>query len=535
MRIVVRQGVNKVADISFEDEDIYLGSQATCDIHLPSPQISPRQLRVFLAENKQWCAENLDPEVPILLNNEPMRPTTILKNKDEFNVQTYLVTVFTDEEEEVLEEPRLGPEELARIKKFPLPPGSAVKRHFDLTQLKTAQLDALARAGARIAVGKDLHELVDVTLEVIMELFFARCAWIGIRRKPKGELDVVGGKLSSGKVFESNPLVSYLEYRCIERFQHICIRKVRDQPDVGSALAVPLAVGTTAYGMLYVDRREKVRRFQYPDLELLSALGAQVAARIEVLLSSAARRTEAMSSAEQELVRVIQNQLDPLNLPVWNNLHLAAYMRSGQHNCGDVYDTMKHPDSGLAAFLIAHVHTEGGSLAFSMARLQATFRTAMLHNDPPQAFARLLNWMMKEGNDPSTIDMICVVLDPASGQMKYARGGKIGGFVITAQGAPRPMKHASEQRVGMVANFEYNAHQDQLAPGESLVLYSRGVTSVADAEGQRFGENRFIQLMCDGFGQAPAATIQDLTDELAPFIAQGSHPDDITVLLVQQS
>ncbi len=535
MRIVVRQGINKIADISFEDEDIYLGSLPTCDIHLPSPQISQRQLRIFQAENKQWCAENLDPDVSILLNNEPMRPTTILKNKDEFNIQTYLVTVFTAEEEEVLEEPRLGPEELAKIKKYPLPPGSAVKRHFDLTQLKTAQLDTLARAGARIAASKDLHELVDITLDVLMETYSARCAWIGIRRKPQGELDVVGGRLSSGQVFESNPLVSYLEYRCIERFQHICIRKVRDQGDIGSALAVPLAVGTTAYGMLYVDRREKVRRFQYPDLELLSALGAQVAAKIEFLLTSAARRTEAMSTAEQELVRVIQNQLDPLNLPVWPNLQVAAYMRSGQQNCGDVYDTMKHPDTGLAAFLIAHVHADGGSLSFSMARLQATFRTAILHNDPPQAFARLLNWLMKEGHDPSTIDMICVVLDPTTGQMKYARGGKIGGFFITAQGAPRPMKHASEQRVGMVANFEYNAHVDQLAPGECLVLYSRGVTSVADHEGRRFGEARFIQLMCDGFGQAPTATIQDLTDELAPFIERGSHPDDITVLLLQRN
>ncbi|NLX12441.1 MAG: SpoIIE family protein phosphatase [Phycisphaerales bacterium] len=535
MRIVVRQGLNKIADTSFEDEDIYLGSQATCDIHLPSPQINPRQLRIFLAENKQWCAENLDPNVSILLNNEPMRPTTLLKNKDELNIQTYVVTIFTSEEEEVLEEPSLGPEELAKIKKYPLPPGSAIKRHFDPTQLKTAQLDILARAGSRIAASKDLHELVDVTLDVLMENFSARCAWVGIRRKPEGELDVVGGKLASGKSFEGNPLIGYLEYRCIERFQHICIRKVREQADVGSALAVPLAVGTTTYGMLYVDRREKVRRFQYPELELLGALGSQVAAKIEYFLAAAVRRTEAMSSAEQELVRVIQNQLDPLNMPMWSNLQVAAYMRSGQQNCGDVYDTMKHPDTGLAAFLIAHVHTNGGSLSFSMARLQATFRSAMLHNDPPQAFARLLNWLMKEGNDSSTIDMICVILDPATGQMKYARGGKIGGFFITAQGAPRSMKHASEQRVGMVANFEYNAHLDQLAPGESLVLYSRGVTSVADQEAQRFGEGRFIQLMCDGFGQTPTATVQDLSDELAPFIDQGSHPDDITVLLVQRT
>ena len=135
-------------------------------------------------------------------------------------------------------------------------------------------------------------------------------------------LDVIGGKLSTGKVFESTPIVEYLMYRCLERTQHICIRRVRDQKDIGSAMAVPLAVGKKTIGMVYVDRRPKVKRFQFPELETLSALAAQIAAKAGTIFSGMAKRSAEMSSAESALLRELQAQLDPKSTPNWENLQL---------------------------------------------------------------------------------------------------------------------------------------------------------------------------------------------------------------------
>ncbi len=438
------------------------------------------------------------------------------------------------EEETPPEEPRLGVEELAKIKKYPLPPGSAVKRHFDTTQLKTPQLESLAKANVPLAASRDIHELVENALDHLLELFSARGVWIGLRRKPEGELDVIGGKLSTGKVFESTPIVEHLLYRCLERTQHICIRRVRDQKDIGSAMAVPLAVGQKTIGMVYVDRRPKVKRFQFPELELLTALATQIAAKAEIVFSGMIKRSAEMSSAELDLIRGIQAQLDPKSIPNWRNLQLAVYTRSGQEAPGDVYDIMKHPDSEITYFLVGHIHADGGSLAYSMSRLQASFRLAMLHNDPPHAFARTLNWLIKEARDPTTLDLICLQLNPQNGHIKFARGGKIGGFIVNEQGQARALKHASEQRIGQVANFQYNSHVDVLNTGESLVLYSRGVTNVFNADNERFGEVRFIELICDGFGQPPATTMQDLTDEVTAFLEHGRQPEDITVLMLNR-
>jgi len=169
-----------------------------------------------------------------------------------------------------------------------------------------------------------------------------------------------------------------------------------------------------------------------------------------------------------------------------------------------------------------------------MARLQSTFRVGFLHNDPPHALARALNWLMYDEKDPSTVDAVFLLVDPPSGKVKYARAGKIGAFIVNASGEPRPLQGADAPSIGQARKFEYVSRMEHLDPGETLALYSRGVASCTSAEGSRFGEHRFIEMVCDGFCQPPATTIQDISYELTTFFAGGKHPDDITIVLLHR-
>lgn len=537
MRVVVKQGDKLVADIGFEeDEAVLVGADEDCDLVVKGAKIADQQARL-ICEDGLWNLENLNGECPLSLNRVPLESGVSLKNGDEIQIETYLLTVYPVEEEDdaVPEEPSLGAEELAKIKKYPLPPGSAVRRHYDATRLKLDQLECLAQAGVKIAASRDIHELLENLQDILIETFSGRAAWIGLRRKPEGELDVIGGRLDSGKVFESNDLTELLTYRCIERLQHICIRKVRDQEEIGTAMAVPIAMHKKTYGMLYVDRRIKHRRFQSGDLELMGAIGAAAAARIASIFSGMAQRSAEMSSAEIALIHEIQTLLDPKSLPSIDNLQMSIYTRSGQETPGDVYDLMKHPDTDTTALLVGHVHATGGALAYSMGRLQSSFRIAMLHNDSPQAFARAMNWMIAQSTEETTIDFICLKIAPSSGLIKFARGGRVGGFIVNAQGQPRPLKHASEYRIGQATGFQYQGHTEKLDKGESLVLYSRGITTIQNEQGEKFGEGRFIELVCDGFGQTPAATLQDVGDEVAVYLENGKQSEDITVIMLTRS
>lgn len=537
MRVLVKEGEAVLADLSFEDEEVVVGSDSDCGIHLPDMRVSPRNALIIPLASGEWNIEPVDLDNPIQVNGHKLTEPLTLRNGDEISVHDFLLKIYLDQalERHVIEDTRLSPEELARIKEFPLPAGSVVKRYFDPVTLTQDQLERVSRIGMEVFHCRDIHELVEIALNTLLVQFEARVAWIGLRRQSKGELEILAGKLPTGQPCPTTPIVELLQYRCTERAQHICIRKVRDQGEIGSAIGVPLTSPTGPLGMIYVDRRIRGKRFQIPDLDLMSAIAAQIAAKLDALVQGRLQRNAEVTATEISVVHAIQAQLDPRHAPNLENLQLAAYSRSGQERPGDLYDVMKHPDTRTMAFLIGHVNATGAMLALSLARLHATFRVAVLHNDPPHAFARELNWLMYDERDPSTVDALYLLIDPPTGKIRCCRAGKIGALIINSRGEPRALPAGDAPSIGQVRNFEYAAQQEMLAPGETLVLYTRGVATCCNAQGERFGERRFLELVCDGFGQPPSQTIQDLTYELTSFFQDGKHPDDITIVLLHRT
>ena len=539
MRVVIKVGEALMADLAFEEEEILIGSEAVCSIHLPHPSVSLRQARVMPSAGGAWLIENLDDGAVPLLNELPLAGRVPLHDGDELVVHDYLLKFHPDAEldDEATEylEPQLDADELAKIKKFPLPPGAMVRRHFDNLSLTNAQLYQAARITLDIAECRDIHELIEVVLEQVLERLRGRAAWIGIRRQPEGELEVEGGRLVSGQPCETNPILELIQYRCVERGQALCVRKVRGHDVIGSALGVPLAVAGGVLGMLYVDRQRRQRRLQLNDLDMLGVMASYIAVKVEAIVHERAQRSAAVLDAEVGVVHEIQAKLDPKTAPTWDNLQLAAYSRSGQENPGDVYDIMKHPDLNVGALVLGHINATGSSLALSMARLHSVFRVGFLHKDRPQALARALCWLIHDERDPSTVDALFLMFDPVSGKIEYARGGKIGAFIVNNRGEPRPLQGAEGPAIGEASEFEYGASVELLSPGETLALYTRGVASSMNAAGERFGELRFIELVCDGFGDTPTTIIQDVASDLTRYFANGRHPDDITILLLHRS
>ena len=96
-----------------------------------------------------------------------------ITNGDEIELYDYLIKVYLDADlsSHVVEDPRLSTEELAKVKQFPLPAGSVVKRHFDSVTLTTGQLDLVAKLGMEISGVRDLHELIEIALRADARLF----------------------------------------------------------------------------------------------------------------------------------------------------------------------------------------------------------------------------------------------------------------------------------------------------------------------------------------------------------------------------
>ena len=547
MRVTITQGQQTLAELTFPESELLIGSQDGCAICLADPAIPSQAARIVPTCPGRLLIENLVDDQPISLNGQPMPPRVPLVHGDTLTLLDYDILFALREdappdaggedaglEEEVVEDATLSAADLARIKEFPLPPGSIVKRPLDTLTLIREQIDQCAAVGVGLAGCRDLHELIETAVDLLMKRFEARAAWMGLRLQARGDLEIVGGRLSSGQSCPPNPVLQALQYRCAERNQHVCVRRVRDHEAVHSAMGVPLITRRGTLGLIYVDRRKDKRRFQVADLDVLSVIGCMISAKVEELLERRAERSAQTSAVQVELIHQLQALLDPKPPSGLRGHLVAAYSRPGQESPGDVYDFVRHPDSDIAGLLLGHVDSTGPALALGLARLQSAFRMGFLHQDPPHALARALNWLLTGEPDAPVVDALFLELDPPTGKFRYSRAGRIGSFIVDARGQPRQVKGADGPALSRVKGYEYVSKIDRLDRGETLVLYTRGVTTMTNGRGERFREKRFIEMMCDGFCQTPAATIQDITDEFAAFFADGRHPDDVTVILVHR-
>ena len=79
----------------------------------------------------------------------------------------------------------LSAEELAKIKHYPLPAGSLVRLQTDQINLDRVQQYGIARDAIAIATAKDVHQLIEIGLDVLLNRFKARAAWIGMSTEDK--------------------------------------------------------------------------------------------------------------------------------------------------------------------------------------------------------------------------------------------------------------------------------------------------------------------------------------------------------------
>jgi serine phosphatase RsbU (regulator of sigma subunit) len=538
MRVVVKESINGVvvADRCFEDEAVYVGSQPGCSVHLPDLYISPHHLLLSPEEDGTWSIEPLDLQKLAKVNGQTLTVRQPVLDEQEVEVGPYVLQIYLDPDKATpaAEEDRLSPTDLAEIKKYPLPPGSLTKRTGEpVEKLLPGQISSLSRAALELGRCRELAGLIDVSLTHLLQGFRGRCAWVGLRRQATGDLEVIGGRYTSGEPCESPELARGLRYRCLERRQIVLVRRAEDAV-IGSAVAAPLLTSLGVLGMIYVDARKTTKRLGTSDLNALVVLASVIGQQLETLVREQVVQDVRVNSTELSVVRTIQERLDPRNPPIWKEFQMAAYSLMGQQDSGDVYDVMKVPGKEIGGLFIANVHSQGAMLALLMAQVQSSFRVAMLHGDQPHVFLRQLNYLLYGESEARYVSCFTLMVDPAAGVIRHCRAGRIGAVVVDARGQPRPFGGIGMPAVGVEKGFEYASSEDVLAPGETLALYTGGVTTATNAAGERFREKRFIDALCDNFGQPAAATVNDLKADMTAFFEGGAHPDDMTVLLVHR-
>jgi serine phosphatase RsbU (regulator of sigma subunit) len=198
---------------------------------------------------------------------------------------------------------------------------------------------------------------------------------------------------------------------------------------------------------------------------------------------------------------------------------------------GDFYDVLPLPD-GRIVVTIGDVAGKGSPAALLMALLLAMFRTLVDEGLEAAALAERLNRQVCRHSPASRfITLFFAACDPVTGRLMYVNAGHMPALLRRRDGA---FEHLASGGIalGMFDHSKYEAHEARMEPGDTLVLYSDGVTEAEDHHGQPFEEAGLESAVEANVHAKPTALAQAILKAVEHHARQTSLADDLTVLVV---
>jgi sigma-B regulation protein RsbU (phosphoserine phosphatase) len=249
-------------------------------------------------------------------------------------------------------------------------------------------------------------------------------------------------------------------------------------------------------------------------------------------LARVAREKQRLAS-ELEIAHQIQLGLLPnahyLDA-VCAQFELHAALRPARAVGGDLYSYfMLDPQRFFV--MVGDVSDKGIPAALFMAQTITLAKALAPRAQTPQNLLHLLNLELCRGNDSCMfVTLLCGLLDTGSGDLVLASAGHEPP-ILCGRGAPRLLEVPTGAVLGLYEDSDYPEYRLRLCPGETLLMYTDGITEASDREQQMYGIERTAESLAQVPSAAPtAAYIERLLSDVDHFVANAAQADDITLL-----
>ncbi len=530
MFLIVSRDQEVLAEISLRT-GVTIGADFECHVVLDDPRVPAEAVRIE-RDGDGWQIEWMAPDAPLRSAAGPVRASAPLSIGDELQLFDYVLHCVAPPEDEQPDcgDRTAGVEQLTRFVQSTLPPGAILRRLDENVELAGARLGDFGAAAVKLSCADAIPGVMDAALDVLVSICSARNAWIGVRRVNYGPMEYVQGRTRDGASIELPAIGVALQARVLHRSQFVFVPRVREHHGA-SVLQGPLPGPRGMLGMLYIDSGSAEHRFDERDVDFFVLIALQIAAQLDAVIQQAARNRGALVAGEVGVAHAIQGRITPRKLPQWDTLSCGAFREVGTGHSGDVYDVVRLGD-GRCGVLIARAPSSGATPSLLMAQAQAAFRVGAMHLDPPHVLLTSLNILMYDGQPDRVLDCLVAFIDPSSGELTFAAAGDIEAWIVSARGEERPLVAGPRPpRLGSAKLHQYSAQRTTLGAQETLALFTAGAIAACNRRQEAFGAERFMNGLCDAFGQPASSALQELVQELRAFTEGLAQRDDLTIVL----
>ena len=293
----------------------------------------------------------------------------------------------------------------------------------------------------------------------------------------------------------------------------------------------PVAVRRDELGTLVRVFQNMVRQVQARE----EYLESMVRARTRDLEESNAQLERAKERMESELkiAHALQGAILPKTLPDDPAYSGQALMTPAREMGGDFYDFFTL-DDGRLSVVMADVSGKGVPAAFFMAIARTVMRAAAARHPTPGPCLEEVNDAICEQNPQDLfVTLFYGILDPATGEFVYANAGHNPPFVVRRPGDVSPLPMTGGMAVGVMPGLPYNEDATTMAPGDTMFLYTDGITEAMNVDEEEFTEARLEAVLADGHELPVDAVLTNVTAAVVEFVAGAEQSDDITCIVLR--
>src|SRR5262245_43068465 len=262
----------------------------------------------------------------------------------------------------------------------------------------------------------------------------------------------------------------------------------------------------------------------------------EISRQIEAQRRGAAEKLESERRAaqEMEIAKQVQARLFPQMLPSLQTLDYAGICIQARQVGGDYYDFLDLGQERLG-LVIGDISGKGIAAALMMANLQANLRSqCAIALDQPHRLLRSVNELFYENTtDSAYATFFFAVYDDRAQRLRYANCGHLSALLLRSDNSLERLDSTSTV-LGLFKEWDCSIRECQLSSGDTLALYTDGVTESFNDAGEEFGEERLVEALRRRRESSSQSLLAAIVEDVQQFSPDEQH-DDITLIIAKST
>lgn len=243
----------------------------------------------------------------------------------------------------------------------------------------------------------------------------------------------------------------------------------------------------------------------------------------------------ALYESDMKNASMIQNQVLPTDFQIASNdgIEIFASMKAAKEVAGDFYDFFKVDDNFY--FLVGDVSDKGLYAAMFMMNVKNIIRSIALNVSNLDEIITQANKLVCKDNKSLMFVTIWIgQINTKTGQARFLNAGHTNALIKSQKGDIRELINVPQRFVGVFPNYSFKSEELKLEKGETVFLYTDGVTDAMNKEEEQFGEKGLVKAL-----KTDSKTVKQLCDNVVSSVTEFQNDrdqfDDITMLALSSN